>query len=112
MLGQFMNSPGERRSHQRHAACLPVSVRSESGQTFSGETRDLSTSGIFLYTASRVQSGNLLEMILMLPEELTGGRKHWICCKAEVVRVEESAPGGFGIAASIRAMEPLPEILG
>ncbi len=107
-----MNSPGERRSHKRLTARVPVSVRSEGGQTCSGETRDLSAAGIFLYAASRVQNGSLLEMVLMLPPGLTGGRKHWVCCQAEVVRVEERGTGGFGIAASIRSLEPLPEIPG
>lgn len=107
-----MNSPRERRSHKRLPARVPVSVRSAGGHTCSGETRDLSTAGIFLYTASRVQNGNLLELVLTLPPEFTGGRKHWVCCQAEVVRVEESGTGGFGIAASIRSLEPLPEIPG
>jgi len=52
-------------------------------------------------------------MILILPSELTSGEKRWVCCRASVVRVEDSEEGGdFGVAARIRSMEVLPEILG
>ena len=48
----------------------------------------------------------------MLPPALTGGEKRWVCCQADVVRVE-SADGkkDLGVAASIRKMQMLPEIV-
>ncbi len=76
-----------------------------------GVTRDLNTSGIFLYTDSHISEGSELEMVLILPPELTHGEKQWVCCQASVVRVEENKDGGdFGVAASIRSIEVLPEI--
>ena len=107
-----MSEPkAERRSGKRVTAEVPVSIRSTGGEQAGGRTRDLSTSGIFLYADSQLQPGSELEMVLILPPELGQGEKRWVCCQAAVVRVESSLEGeGFGVAASIRNMEFLPEI--
>ena len=102
----------ERRSGQRVAARVPVSIKSQAGPVeATGFTRDLSKGGIFLYTDSRIIADSELEMVLILPPELTQGAKQWVCCRASVSRVEDSEDGGdFGVAASIRSIEVLPEI--
>lgn len=103
----------ERRSGQRLSVRVPVSIQArQGGAQASGYTRDLSTNGIFLYTDSRIAQGSELEMVLILPPELTAGEKRWVCCRALVVRVEDSEGGSnLGVAARIRSMEVLPEIL-
>src|ERR1700693_587964 len=103
----------ERRSGQRVAARVPVSIKAQKGTVqATGFTRDLNAGGIFLYTDSRIVPGSELEMVLILPPELTRGAKQWVCCRASVVRVEDNQDGGdFGVAASIRSIEILPEIL-
>ena len=102
----------ERRSRRRIPASVPVSIKAGPGTiAATGHTRDLSTSGIFLYTDSRITPGSELEMVLILPPELTHGVKQWVCCRASVVRVEDSQDGGdFGVAARISSIEILPEI--
>jgi hypothetical protein len=102
----------ERRSGQRVPVRVPVTVKAGTERLAStGVTRDLSTAGIFLYTDSRISEGSELEMVLILPPEITKGEKQWVCCRASVVRVEGSGESGrFGVAASIRSMEILPEI--
>jgi hypothetical protein len=105
----------ERRSGQRLAARVPVSIKTQKGTVeATGFTRDLNAGGIFLYTDSRIVAGSELEMVLILPPEITHGAKQWVCCRASVVRVvrvEDSQGGGdFGVAASIRSIEILPEI--
>jgi hypothetical protein len=102
----------ERRSGQRLPVRLPVSIKAKRESVeATGFTRDLNTSGIFLYTDSRISVGSELEMVLILPPELTHGEKQWVCCRASVVRVEDSEGGGdFGVAATIRSLEILPEI--
>ncbi len=122
----------ERRSGRRLPVRVPVSIKTQPGKTqlgktkpiqthpasaelgtgdASGFTRDLNRSGIFLYTDSRIVAGSELEMVLILPPELTHGVKQWVCCRASVVRVEDSQDGGnFGVAASISSIEILPEI--
>jgi hypothetical protein len=104
----------ERRSRNRIPVRLPVTVKSKEGKVqTTGYTRDLSTSGIFLYTDSHISEGTDLEMVLILPPELTNGEKRWVCCQASVVRVENTGEGGnFGLAANIRNIEILPEIPG
>ena len=101
----------ERRSQKRVPARLPVSIRSAGNTEVVGHTRDLSMSGIFLYTQEKLKAGSTLEMVLILPPELTQGEQRWMCCQASVLRVEQSEPGkGFGIAASIDRLELLPEM--
>jgi hypothetical protein len=110
-----MASPkNERRSRQRLPMRLPVSFGSpQRSIETAGFTRDLSVNGIFLYTDSQIHLGSELEIVLILPPELTQGEKQWVCCQAAVVRVENAtAAGGFGVAAKIESMEILPEILG
>jgi len=109
-----MSGPkSDRRSCQRIAARLGVSIRSAENQPAAGYSRDLSTSGIFLYANSEILVGSELEMVLMLPTQLTDGEKRWVCCQASVIRVEPGGEDGrFGVAASIRSIATLPEIPG
>ena len=109
-----MNSPKpERRARRRIAARIPVAIRSPRQDAATGYTRDISTSGIFLYADSKIELGSELEFVLILPAELTEGEKRWVCCQATVVRVGQPKAGGsFGLAANIRNMQVLPEILG
>jgi hypothetical protein len=101
----------ERRSSQRVRVRLGASIRSSESQASTAYTRDLSTSGIFLYANSEILVGSELEMVLMLPTQLTDGEKRWVCCQASVIRVEAGGEDGrFGVAASIRNIATLPEI--
>lgn len=101
----------DRRSRARVITKLPVRVR---GTTANGdltaETRDVSTNGVFLYTQSRMTEGSDVELVLILPSELTQGEKCWVCCHARVTRVEPGPGKDFGVAAEIRRMDILPEI--
>jgi hypothetical protein len=51
-----------------------------------------------------------VELVLMLPPELTSGEKCWVCCHAQIVRVEAGLGREFGVAAEIQRMDILPEI--
>jgi len=101
----------ERRSQDRIPLRLPVSIRSSQSESVTGYTRDLSMSGIFLYTDAQILAGSELEMVLMLPPQFTNGEKRWVCCQASVVRVENSQDDRqIGVAANIRNIATLPEI--
>ncbi len=94
---------------KRIVAQVPVQIRTATAQLEqTAHTRDLSTNGVFLYTHSRMAEGSEIEMVMILPAELTG-EKRWVCCHATVVRVESSGPR-FGVAAAIKKMDFLPEI--
>ncbi len=103
-------SNSERRSRKRVAVRVPVAVSPPKSAPVQAFTRDLSSSGIFLYTDSNILEGSSLEMILMLPPEVTQGQKRWVCCQASVIRVEQNPGGPFGVAAQIRHIADLPEL--
>jgi hypothetical protein len=104
-----MTSQKDRRSAKRIAASMPVQIRS-AGAKITAETRDISQSGIFLYTNAPMAEGTDVEMVLILPPELTSGEKCWVCCHARILRVEPQPGERFGAAAQIRRMDILPEI--
>jgi hypothetical protein len=106
-----MNSKIDRRSGERVVATLPVRVRGNGANPeSSAQTRDVSSNGIFLYTESRMVEGSDVELVLILPPELTSGEKCWVCCHARILRVEQGPGKDFGVAAEIRRMDILPEI--
>ncbi len=107
-----MNSKIDRRSRRRVVATLPVRVRgtTANAELSAAQTRDVSTNGVFLYSASRMAEGSDVELVLILPPELTSGEKCWVCCHARVLRVEQGPGKDFGVAAEIRRMDILPEI--
>ena len=99
----------ERRSGTRIATSVPTRVRTAEGSDQTAQTRDVSASGVFMYTQSRMEKGTDVELVLILPPELTAGEKCWVCCQATVVRVEQEG-AEFGVAAQIRRMDILPEV--
>jgi PilZ domain len=105
------NMSNDRRSRERVVARVPVRVRNGPGNPdLSAQTRDVSNNGIFLYTESRMTEGSDVELVLILPPELTSGEKCWVCCHARILRVEQGPGKDFGVAAEIRRMDILPEI--
>ena len=103
-----MKAQPERRSGTRIASRVPTRVRTAQGADLPAETRDVSANGVFLYTKSKMEKGSDVELVLILPPELTSGEKYWVCCQATVVRVEDGPE--FGVAAQIRRMDILPEV--
>jgi hypothetical protein len=103
------NTSSERRSGQRMPVRVPVKVHHDGGE-HPGLTRDLSSSGIFLYSESGMKAGSKLELVIMLPPGLGLGPGGWTLCEASVVRVEKSDGKGMGIAATLDRIELLPEI--
>ena len=98
----------ERRAGTRIPSRVPARVRTPQGADQTAQTRDVSANGVFLYTKSRMEKGAEVELVLILPPELTAGEKCWVCCQATIVRVEEEG-SAFGVAARIRRMDLLPE---
>ena len=105
-----MNIDSERRSGTRIATRVPTRVRTSQGIDHGAQTRDVSANGVFLYSKSRMEAGSEVELVLILPPELTSGEKCWVCCQATIVRVEEDG-AEFGIAAKIRRMDIMPEAI-
>jgi hypothetical protein len=104
------STSSDRRSQQRVPVRVPVKVRHE-GAVRQGLTRDLSSTGIFLYSEPGIKSGSKLELVIMLPPGLGLGPGGWTLCEASVVRVEGSGDKGIGIAATFDRIARLPEIM-
>lgn len=110
----MLETKGERRSRNRTPMRVPVAIHTKDGSLQAdGYTKNLSESGMFLYTKANITPGNDLEIVLILPAELTQGEKQWVCCQASVVRVEATPESEhLGVAAKIHGMQILPEIEG
>jgi c-di-GMP-binding flagellar brake protein YcgR len=84
------------RSHTRHALEVPVTILTEAPVAHAGhvlfDTRDLSSGGAFLKSASLLEIGEEIT----LEFQLDGGKTVRARCK--VVRVERKAPSGMGIS--------------
>jgi hypothetical protein len=104
-----MKAEAERRAGTRIKTRVATRVRTSEGKDHTAQTRDVSANGVFLYTNSKMEKGTEVELVLILPPELTSGEKCWVCCQATVVRVEEKG-SAYGVAAQIRRMDILPEI--
>ncbi len=109
MTDKIRTTEGDRRSDQRVPISVPVKVRHQ-GNESEAVTRDLSSSGIFLYSESGMKAGSKLDLVIMLPAGLGLGPGGWTLCQASVVRMEESDGKGMGIAATLDRIEFLPEI--
>ncbi len=103
-----MRAENERRSGTRISTRVSTRVRTAQGAEQTAQTRDVSANGVYLYTSSKMEKGTDVELVLILPPELTSGEKCWVCCQATIVRVEEGPE--FGVAAQIRRMDILPEM--
>jgi hypothetical protein len=103
------NQATDRRSGGRLPVRVPIKVR-HNGSEHEGITRDLSSSGIFLYSESGMKPGSKLELVVMLPPGLGLGPGGWTLCQASVVRIEQSDGKGIGIAATLDRVEFVPEI--
>ena len=88
---------------------VPVKVRHEGGE-HEGLTRDLTSSGIFLYTETGMKAGSKLELVIMFPPGLGLGSEGWTLCEASVMRVEQSDGKRIGIAATLDRIASLPAI--
>jgi len=100
----------ERRSRQRLTARLPVKLRHGSGGEINGTTRDLSSSGIFLYSEKGLEPGAKIELVITVPASLGLGPGGWALCQASVVRIEQGDQNRVGIAATLDRIELLPEL--
>src|SRR5579863_72252 len=89
-----MKADTERRSGTRISTRVATRVRTTQGADHTdhtAQTRDISANGIFLYTKSRMEAGSEVELVLILPPELTSGEKCWVCCQATIIRWRKRA---------------------
>ena len=70
---------------------------------------NISKSGILFECQPRLPEGTTVEMILEMPEEISGQPNRQVICRGEVVRTASSAAGTFMVGVLISGYSFLPE---
>jgi hypothetical protein len=92
----------ERRCGQRFSYQLPVLLRVPGeARTGSGFTQDLSSRGAMVWTDLSLTEGQVIEMTLVMPSEITLAEDMNVCCRARVVRREQVNGGKPAVAVHI-----------
>lgn len=86
---------GDRRSAERLEATMPMQVNGRRAVT-----ENLSADGLAFECEERHQPGTMIDVVI---EYLLDGHNYPLHCRAQVVRVEPRATGGFLVAARLRA---------
>jgi PilZ domain len=92
----------ERRCGQRFSYQLPVLLRVPGeDRSGSGFTQDLSSRGAMLWTDLPLSLGELVNLTLVMPSEITLAEDMNVCCRARVVRREQGDGGKPAVAVHI-----------
>jgi len=97
----------ERRMARRYDLSLPVNIRmpiNREPRTQSGQTRDISTRGVYFTLQNDLAPGSELDFTLTLPTEITRGAEVFVRAHGRVVRVDkrsDDAHETIGVAAVI-----------
>ncbi|MGA8366885.1 MAG: PilZ domain-containing protein [Candidatus Acidiferrales bacterium] len=97
----------ERRLARRYDLSLPMSVRlpiNREPGSHSGQTRDISTRGVYFMMEKDLPTGTEVDFTLTLPMEITRGTEVFVRAHGRVVRVDKRQDDGhetIGIAAVI-----------
>src|SRR5438094_10616418 len=81
----------EKRKSQRVAIETPLKIKLADTQGNTVEvqarTRDVSRNGVFLFIDQTMAADSSVELMRMLPEEVTKSARRWAGCRAPIVRV-------------------------
>ncbi|MGH9684623.1 MAG: PilZ domain-containing protein [Candidatus Acidiferrales bacterium] len=97
----------ERRMARRYDLSLPVNVRlpiNREPGTQSGQTRDISTRGVYFTMQKELLPGSELDFTLTLPTEITRGTEVFVRAHGRVIRVDKQRDDDhetIGVAAVI-----------
>lgn len=92
----------ERRCGQRFPYQLPILLRVPGeSQSGSGFTQDLSSRGAMIWTDLSLSEGQLVDVTLVMPSEITLVEDMNVCCRARVVRREQGNGGKPAVAVHI-----------
>jgi len=75
------------------------------GRSGSGCTQDLSSRGALLWTGLPLKEGALVEMVLVMPSEITLAEDMNLCCHARVTRLEHREQSKPAVAVKIERYE-------
>ena len=97
----------EQRRSQRFELTLPLTlIRGGRGNVrLVGETRNLSSTGVYFVIAEPIELGSMLEFIVTMPEEISLAGPVRLLCKGKVTRVERREEAVVGVASTIERYE-------
>lgn len=96
----------ERRCGQRFPYQISVLLRvPNQSQSGSGFTQDLSSRGALVWTDLPLAEGDVVDMTLVMPSEITLANDMNVCCRARVVRREQTEGGKPAVAVHIENYE-------
>jgi hypothetical protein len=100
----------ERRSGQRFGEYqIPVLLRTLDGRAGSGFTLNLSSRGALLWTDFPLSEGQIVDVTLIMPSEITMAEDVSVCCRARVLRRQPARDRGkSSVAVRIEHYEFLP----
>lgn len=82
----------ERRTARRYDLSLPVSIRlqiNREARSHNGQTRDISTHGVYFTIQGDLAPGTDVDFTLTLPAEITRGTEVFVRAHGRVVRVDK-----------------------
>lgn len=91
-MRRFLNPlPSDRRVSTRHAVKTPLRVRlwKSAMPEHAGQSQDISEQGMFFATDLRMGVGTVVELVLKMPQEITGEPETEWRCTGHVVRVQQ-----------------------
>lgn len=98
----------ERRMARRYDLSLPVNVRlpiNREPGAHNGQTRDISTRGVYFMVQKELSPGTELDFTLTLPSEITRGTEVFVRAHGRVVRIDkqhhDEERESIGVAAVI-----------
>lgn len=97
----------ERRTARRYDLSLPVHIRlpiNREAASHNGQTRDISTRGVYFTLDREITPGTELDFTLTLPAEITQGTEVFVRAHGKVVRMDKRTDDGhesIGVAAVI-----------
>ncbi|HEX3587515.1 MAG TPA: PilZ domain-containing protein [Candidatus Angelobacter sp.] len=92
----------EKRSTRRFSLELPISVKfvNNGRREPAGQTRDVSSRGVFMYLDTEISEGAPIEFVMTLPPEVTLAEPIRVRCTGRVLRVTR-AEQDQGVAVAI-----------
>ena len=102
----------ERRASQRFDFQIPVCLRSATSEREQvGFTQNLTARGAFLYTNLGLEPGTEVELILVMPAEVTLSESARVRCMGRITRSIAPVSGGkWGLAVQMHQYEYLPGV--
>jgi len=94
----------ERRAKQRFPSQLPIFITDNlAAREIQGQTRDVSSEGVFFYVKTWPLEQTRIEIRMALPLGILPAKNVFISCKGWVLRVESEAQR-TGIAATLESV--------